>query len=66
MSPQATYLVEIDLSKCDNCGLCLDFCPVKVFSKQDGVIKPTKAEACYACDTCIDLCSRNAIRLVSR
>ena len=64
MSPQATYVVEIDQVKCDGCDLCVDFCPVKVFSKENGMVKPAKIEACYACDTCIDLCSKKAIKII--
>ena len=56
--------IEIDENRCDLCGLCADFCPVKVFSMEEGVLKAAKTEACYFCETCIDLCSKDAIKII--
>lgn len=64
MSLETIHAIEIDEERCDGCALCVDFCPVKVFSKEEGVVKVAKIEPCYACDTCVDLCPRSAIRII--
>jgi len=56
--------IVIDKMRCDQCGICVDFCPVKVFRKEGGVIKITKLNVCYACETCKDLCPKEAIHIV--
>ena len=63
--------IQIDLSRCTGCGLCVDFCPVEVFdlipyNDQDGICKSqaTRAENCWACDTCVGQCPTGAIRVI--
>ncbi|MBM4446924.1 MAG: 4Fe-4S dicluster domain-containing protein [Chloroflexi bacterium] len=65
MSPEAVLAIEIDQALCDSCGLCVDFCPVKVFVQEDGSVKVAKIEACYVCDSCVDLCPKSAIKIIS-
>jgi NAD-dependent dihydropyrimidine dehydrogenase PreA subunit len=64
MLPESVQAIEIDETRCDGCGLCVDFCPVKVFGQEDGSVKVAKIEACYACDTCVDLCPKGAIKII--
>jgi NAD-dependent dihydropyrimidine dehydrogenase PreA subunit len=64
MLPESVQAIEIDETRCDGCGLCVDFCPVKVFSKESRDVKATQGEACYACDTCVDLCPKGAIKII--
>ncbi|MEW6530225.1 MAG: ferredoxin family protein [Thermodesulfobacteriota bacterium] len=58
--------IEIDREKCDGCGLCVDFCPVKVFAIVDSQPVVARPAACYDCETCVDLCPKQAIGIVQR
>ncbi|MBM3118038.1 MAG: 4Fe-4S dicluster domain-containing protein [Chloroflexi bacterium] len=64
MSLETVLAIRLDQTLCDGCGLCVDFCPVKVFGQEDDSVKVAKIEACYACDSCVDLCPRNAIKII--
>lgn len=66
MPTTVVQTIEIDYEKCDCCGICVDFCPVGVFTSENGAPKVSKLSACYACDTCVDLCPNAAIRLIER
>ena len=56
---------QVDLEKCNACGLCWKIGHCCAISHADGVtaIDP---QACLACSTCVDLCPRDAIRMVRR
>jgi len=63
--------IQIDLSRCTGCGMCVDFCPVEVFdlmpvngSSSPTVTQATRAENCWACDTCVGQCPTGAIRVI--
>jgi uncharacterized protein (DUF169 family)/NAD-dependent dihydropyrimidine dehydrogenase PreA subunit len=62
--------IQIDFSRCNGCGLCVDFCPVEVFDlvPADGgssqITQATRAENCWACDTCVGQCPIGAIRVI--
>jgi NAD-dependent dihydropyrimidine dehydrogenase PreA subunit len=56
--------IEIDERECDHCGLCIDFCPVRVFTSERGMPRVVKLTACYVCRTCEDLCPRRAVRVI--
>jgi len=51
--------VKIDQDRCDGCGVCRDVCPVTAITIVNG--KATVSDACVDCETCISLCSREAI-----
>jgi ferredoxin len=55
--------IHIAIEACDGCGLCVDFCPVKVLRIHDGIPTVDKLNVCYACNTCEDLCPHGAITI---
>lgn len=62
--------IQIDLDRCNGCGLCVDFCPVEVFDLVPGdadgslIARATRQENCWACDTCVGQCPTGAIRVI--
>lgn len=62
--------VQLDQHRCTGCGMCVNFCPVEVFdlvpaTSGDGKLaRATRAEVCWACDTCVGQCPTGAIRII--
>jgi uncharacterized protein (DUF169 family)/NAD-dependent dihydropyrimidine dehydrogenase PreA subunit len=60
--------IELDVQRCNGCGLCEDFCPVNVFEMVEAggrlLPSPVRAEDCWACDTCVGQCPSGALRVV--
>lgn len=49
---------------CKKCGICIEFCPAKVFtSREDGFPIITRADACTWCEMCELRCPDLAIKL---
>ena len=60
--------VEVDPSKCNGDGVCIDVCPVEVFELQDlpensdsKKSVPVKADECILCMACVTSCPTEAI-----
>ena len=60
--------IEVDWTKCNGCGTCVDNCPGWVFELQDlpdykdsKKSVPIRAEDCILCMTCLTLCPTGAI-----
>lgn len=54
----------INKGKCDNCGSCIDICPVVHFKKQGSEVKVVKPEQdCLECQACVLNCTKEAIKL---
>jgi NAD-dependent dihydropyrimidine dehydrogenase PreA subunit len=60
--------VNVDWTKCNGCGTCIDNCPVSVFELQDlsdysdtKKSVPVRADDCILCMTCMTLCPTGAI-----
>ncbi len=57
----------VDNAKCkgvDECGECIDICPMDVFDKgKDGKCDPVSADACEGCESCVETCEEEAITL---
>ena len=63
--------IQIDSTRCTGCGMCVNFCPVEVFdlvpvNGAGSARRPqaTRAENCWACDTCVGQCPHGAIRVI--
>lgn len=63
--------VQVDIARCNGCGLCVDFCPVEVFdlipANDTGspmIPLATRQENCWACDTCVGQCPTGAISIL--
>ncbi len=54
---------EVDLTKCNGCGLCEKIGHCNAIEIVDRKSRVTK-EKCLACSTCVDICPRGAIRMV--
>ena len=59
--------IELDERICSGCGLCVDLCPVSVFDMTEvngrKLPRPTRAQDCWACETCVGQCPTGAIRI---
>lgn len=53
----------IDKKKCDNCGTCVDICPVQVFEKVKDEVKVKNPKECLECGACEVNCTKKAIKL---
>lgn len=55
-----THRPVLDKGKCVNCGLCLAYCPVNSFRKEDGQIR-VDLSYCKGCGICRVECPKQAI-----
>lgn len=62
---QDVVTLELDKSKCNNCGMCLKVCPHAVFSISDGKVYIDSRDYCMECGACAKNCSQNAIYVKS-
>ncbi|MFC1905592.1 glycyl-radical enzyme activating protein [Chloroflexota bacterium] len=60
-SPVITYNAIL----CNKCGNCLDECPVKAISDNDGKINIDR-KICNNCAKCLDVCYPQAIKLIGK
>jgi ferredoxin len=53
--------LQLDQSKCNGCGVCIDVCPQQVFTLAEKVSSITDRDACMECGACARNCTRKAI-----
>jgi len=53
---------EIQLEKCDGCGLCVDVCSSQLIMMRESVAVVIKTEGCNWCTLCEAVCATGAIR----
>lgn len=58
--------VEVDRSKCTECGICVDICPNNVLVLTDGGPVLGNPDACTECGVCMDQCPSGAINMRAR
>ena len=58
-------IVEIDLEKCNGCGLCVGACPAKALDivNKKPLMKKAPENACAFCGDCAAICSVKAISM---
>ncbi len=54
--------IQVDYTRCDLCGLCIEYCPAHVFSSSGGRLV-VDDERCVECYACIPLCPQKAISI---
>jgi NAD-dependent dihydropyrimidine dehydrogenase PreA subunit len=57
--------LELDLEKCNGCGICLKVCPHAVLAKHDSKVRISNRDACMECGACAMNCEPQAIRVES-
>ncbi|OYT51937.1 MAG: DNA-directed RNA polymerase subunit D [Desulfurococcales archaeon ex4484_204] len=59
-----TYVpkINVDMSKCVNCGVCTTYCPTGALSVSEGKLV-VEEDRCNLCRQCIRVCEYDAIRL---
>ena len=56
--------ISINKNWCKRCGICIEFCPVKVFDTEiDGTPIPQRQEICTGCKLCEIRCPEFAIKV---
>lgn len=58
-----SYVIDIDLAKCDGCGDCVDICPLEIYVMENEKPEARYQEECIACKSCLEACEKGAIRL---
>jgi len=59
VSPEVAYIIP---EKCDNCGICIEVCPVAAVEKSSTGIS-INSVSCVGCGICVPRCPRGAIDL---
>ncbi|MFW9856831.1 MAG: ATP-binding protein [Candidatus Thorarchaeota archaeon] len=56
------HVPELDPSKCNRCGMCIEVCPHNVFARdEDGTYQVQSVERCIECGACVLNCRGGAI-----
>lgn len=53
--------LQLDQSKCNGCGVCIDVCPQQVFTLAEKVSSITDRDACMECGACARNCAFSAL-----
>lgn len=56
-------IIEIDDSKCDLCGACVENCPKKILKIENEKVVVKDIEKCSDCQTCVEICEQKAIEV---
>jgi NAD-dependent dihydropyrimidine dehydrogenase PreA subunit len=61
---QSYSWIEVDQSRCNRCGTCIDMCPMDVLSfSRTGLPYMKYRDDCWYCDVCVFVCPRKAIQM---
>jgi len=59
-----TQAVILDQEKCIDCGLCIDYCHLKMIKINPGASRPTKCDLCNGEPQCVIYCPTGALSFV--
>ena len=57
------FQVMFKQSACENCGACVDVCPVNIHSLIDGQHKVSREKDCIGCRKCVEACPKLALEI---
>ncbi len=57
--------VWVDVTRCTDCGACVEVCPVEAITLVDGKARIDE-ELCTGCGACVDACPEGAIQPVAQ
>ena len=63
MTTPHKIMPEMDLAKCNGCGVCVERCPTGALAMRDGKGLMARPDLCSYCATCEDACPTEAIAL---
>ena len=61
-------IIDYNICKGKDCGICIDACPVNIFLGKSGTIDvdPEKEDECTFCEVCLERCPVNCIKIEKR
>jgi ferredoxin len=65
-SATSGYLAHVDKEKCEECGTCVEMCPMKAVSKNEEETATVDALRCIGCGICASHCPADAISMNPR
>jgi len=65
--PKKKFQIQLVSPSCKRCGICVEFCPGKVFSAaQDGDVKVVNPDSCTGCLLCELRCPDYALEVIQQ
>lgn len=61
---KSDFVVTLDESLCNECGVCVERCQVGAWNRGNGVV--LDIERCFGCGLCVSTCPTGAVSLVKR
>jgi len=61
----AGFIAQSDSQKCQNCGSCVDACPIQCIEQRESSVKVDQS-ICLGCGVCVSKCPSDAIKLTRR
>ena len=59
------FLIRIDETKCNCCGLCAEVCPNDVLIKKRDACSPVLTDReCLGCENCVVVCETGALTII--
>ncbi|MBW1696782.1 MAG: 4Fe-4S binding protein [Deltaproteobacteria bacterium] len=57
-------MIEVDINRCNRCGICVDMCPMDVLRiSAKGYPFMRYRDDCWYCDVCVFVCPRQALEM---
>jgi NAD-dependent dihydropyrimidine dehydrogenase PreA subunit len=58
------YVVMIESGTCEGCGECVNACPARILSMEDGKAEVTgNTDECLGCESCVSICPSGSVTL---